>query len=138
MQPKNIKRSLEIHLEDILSTCSLRDFYRVKEVYQRNNYCNVTGVLLEVKDTELASNYLVSRKLRPTDGGSPRPINADEAGDKGEDDEEFEDKQCNYVFRLSVFTPPAHSQSFYQRALPADNKVTHCSVSDAYAVYAVV
>ena len=121
-----------------MSSCSLRDFYRVKEVFQRNNFCNVTGVLLEVKDTDLASNYLVSNKLRPTNGGPPQPINSDEAGDKGENDEEFEDKQCTYVLRLSAFTPPAHSHTFYQRALPADNKITHCSVSDSYVVYAVV
>ena len=71
---ENIKRSLEIHLEDISSTCTLRDFYRLKEVYQRNNFCKITGVHLEVKDLELAANFLVSNTLQaPTDTLASKP-----------------------------------------------------------------
>ena len=66
------------------------EFYRKKEVYQRNSYCNVTGVYLEVKDPDLASNFMLTRKLRPS-GDKPIPINSG-AGDndkENDDDDEF-------------------------------------------------
>ena len=60
------KRSIELHLEDITSKCSLRDLYKLKEVYQRNIFCSVTGVLLEIKDPDIAGNYKISSPLRPS------------------------------------------------------------------------
>ena len=137
-----VKRSLEIHLQDIMSTCSLRDFYRVKDVFQRNSYCSVTGVLLELKSTEIQSSFMVSRKLRPSSesDGLSTAINDDKDNgqDKQEADEDFQDQPCTYLIKFSVFSPPHQSHSIYQRALPKDHKVTHCSVSDAYAIFAVV
>ena len=63
MEDKYAKRSLDVHLEDISCSCSLRDFYTVREVFQRDKHCKVTGVLLEIKDPEIAANFLPSYKL---------------------------------------------------------------------------
>ena len=54
-----------MHLEDILCNCSLRDIYDIKDVYSRNNYCSITGTLLEVKPLDVAANFMVSNRLRP-------------------------------------------------------------------------
>ena len=137
-QTQGVKRSLEIHLQDIVSTCSLRDFYRVKQVFQRNNFCQVTALFLEVKDVELASNFLVSRPLRPTKGLAVG-INEDGGVEQeAESGEEYDERQCAYLMKLSVFEPPSKAKTIYQRALAKNQKVTHCSVSDTYAVYALV
>jgi len=66
-------------------------FYKKKEVYQRNSYCSVTGVYLEVKDIDLASNFLITHKLRPT-AEYPNSINSDivTEEEKREVDDNFE------------------------------------------------
>ena len=125
-------------MEDISSVCTLRDFYRLKEVYQRNNFCKITGVHLEVKDIELAANFLVSNPLQaPSDSqaSKPQPINADDKDD-GSQDVVSEDNTCAYLLCFSAFT--GKSRNFYQRSFPRNHKIVHCSVSDAYIVYAVV
>ena len=66
MNRNDNKRSIELHLEDITSKCSLRDLYNLKEVYQRNMFCLITGVLLEIKDDDIASNYKISNPLKPS------------------------------------------------------------------------
>ena len=112
-QQQNMQRSLEVHLDDITSTCQMRDFYRVKEVFQRNLYCSITGVLLEIKDQDIVSNFKVSRPLRPSDGDN-----------KDVSDEDVADKPCAFLLRFSTYAPPSTVTSFYQRALPIEDKVT--------------
>ena len=124
-----------------MSTCSLKDFYKVLDVFQRNNFCNVTGMLLEVKDYDIASSFLLSHSLHPTNSskGASNAINADDKDDgESEKEDEASSKLCRYIIKFSVFQPPHGSKSVYQRALPQDYKVTFCSVSDTYAVYNVV
>ena len=41
-------------------------------------YCSITGVLLEVKDLDLASNFIVSKALSPTSlSAEAQPITRD-------------------------------------------------------------
>ena len=116
VQAQGIKRSLEIHLQDIMSTCSLKDFYKVLDVFQRNNFCNVTGMLLEVKDYDIASSFLLSHSLHPTNSskGASNAINADDKDDgESEKEDEASSKLCRYIIKFSVFQPPHGSKSVY-------------------------
>ena len=80
--------------------------------------------------------------MRPTNSATSTAINADaddkDDGEGDQDEEEVSNKTCRYLLKFSMFEPPHKSKSIYQRALPKEYKVTHCSVSDAYAIYAVV
>ncbi len=87
------------------------DFYTIKEVYQRNIYCNITGVLYQIKDTDIANNFIVSKPLVPSDSGQSFPI------DTNDDKEGSSEKPVVYLLKFTVFTPPQDVKSFYQRAL---------------------
>lgn len=95
----------------------------------------MTGVLLEMKDLDIASNFLVSRKLVPSTGEEATDVDADE---DDQADDEFNQKQCTYLLKFVEQTAPGQSRDFYQRAFPAEHKVTHCSVSDSFVVYSVI
>ena len=125
------KRGIELHLDDIMSRCSLRDLYHLKEVYTRNMYCSITGVLLEIRDADIAANYLVSNPLKP----STEPTSINETADEYPSADT--ESSCSQLLRFSKFTPPRDSKSFYQRAMPRSHQVTHCSVSEHYIVYTV-
>ena len=86
-QREGVKRSIEMHLEDILCNCSLRDIYDIKDVYSRNNYCSITGALLEVKPLDVAANFMVSNRLRPNklQKGQLNSINSNLDDDDKED-----------------------------------------------------
>lgn len=96
-------------------------------------FCSITGVLLEVKDLDLASNFIVSKALSPT---SP---SAEAQSIDQDNDEDFDERQCAYLLRFNkIDQNTGRSQIFYQRSMPRCHKVIHCSVSDSYIVYAIV
>lgn len=74
-----------------MSECSLKDFYRIKEVFTRNLYCSVTGVLLELKDPDIISNYIVSKPLSPNLGTLPVSLNVFSDADAGEEEDDVEE-----------------------------------------------
>ena len=71
-------------------------------------YCSVTGVLLEIRDPDIAANYLVSNPLLPS--MEPTIINEPAEEDMSAKGEE---NTCSFVLRFSKFTPPNESKSFY-------------------------
>ena len=95
---------------------------------------------LEVKDLELAANFLVSNQLQSpaeSHASKPQPINAEfNQRELGEEDDNAEEKKCAYLLCFSAFS--GKSRNFYQRSFPRNHKIAHCSVSDDYITYAVV
>ena len=71
-------------------------------MYTRNPQCIVTGTLLEMKDLDIASNFLVSQRLRPSSGAKAESINTE----ADPDDEEFDQKQCVYLLKFVEQTGP--------------------------------
>ena len=82
----------------------MRDFYRIKEVYTRNLFCSVTGVLLEIRDPELVSNYVVSKPLKPNKG--PKLVSLNVSDDEGEDAATDGEEKGAYLLRFTQCTTP--------------------------------
>ena len=72
----------------------LLDIYSIKEVYSRNHLCSITGTLLEIKALDVAANFMVSNKLRPSPSKLQKGLHAinsaltteDKDADDGDDD----------------------------------------------------
>ena len=88
-------------------------------MYQRNQFCSVIGAYLEVKDIDVASNFIMTHKLRPAaDGESPVRINANFGAEDKDIEDDFDSLPCATLLRFSSFKAPGTNNNFYQRALP--------------------
>ena len=71
-------------------------------------FCSVTGVLLEIRDPDIAGNYLISNQLQP----SMEPTSINEPTKEPLSDE-GDDSTCTFLLRFSQFSPPKELVSFY-------------------------
>ena len=83
--------TLDMMLIEFLLSLLLLDIYSIKEVYSRNHLCSITGALLEIKALDVAANFMVSNKLRPSPSKLQKGLHAinsamTAAGNDDEDD----------------------------------------------------